>query len=120
MAKPLSPKSALIRDAITAHPNKKPKDLADLINSSDARKQDKINVTPGDVSLQKQALKQMKGSAKPKKAATPKAVKAAPAKAPAKSASVVDVVDQVFALADQVGGMAQLRRLVDRLAGPRT
>jgi hypothetical protein len=152
MAKPLSPKSQLIREAIAAHPNKKPKGLADLINSSEARKEDKIKVTPGDVTNQKQALKGMAETAA-KQAAVPaaaapapepvaaepaakpqlnrngtprkkpgrkpgyKKAAAAPVAAPAKkTASAVDVVESVFGLAEQVGGIAQLKKLVDRLA----
>ena len=42
MSKPLGPKSLLIRDAIKAHPHMGNTELAELINSSDARKDDKI------------------------------------------------------------------------------
>jgi hypothetical protein len=136
MAKELSEKSKVIREAIAANPDLGNTDLASLINAADARKKDKIAVTATDVNNQKQALKAMGG----KKAAEPKAVApapnltrngaprkkpgrkpghkatAAPVAAPAKQASVVAVVDQVFTLANQVGGMEQLRRLVERLA----
>jgi hypothetical protein len=135
MAKQLSEKSKVIREAITANPDLGNTDLAALINSADARKADKVKVTATDVSNQKQALKAMGG----KKAAAPVATPApnltrngaprkkpgrkpghkaaaAPVAAPAKQASVVAVVDQVFTLADQIGGMEQLRRLVERLA----
>ena len=57
MAKALGAKSLLIRDAPQAHPDKSPKEIADLINDSDAMKQDKIEVKPIDVSQQKLALK---------------------------------------------------------------
>jgi hypothetical protein len=42
MAKPLGPKTLLIREAIRANPDVKNKALAGLINASDARAQDKI------------------------------------------------------------------------------
>jgi hypothetical protein len=147
MAKQLSAKSTVIRDAITANPDLGNTDLAALINGADARKQDKIKVTATDVSNQKQALKAMaetaaKTSAAPKPAAQepaarpqltrngvprkkpgrkpgykkPVAAPVAVAGKPAKVASAVDVVESVFSLAEQVGGMGQLKRLVDRLS----
>ncbi len=57
MAKPLVPKSLLIRDAIKAHPNKGNKEIAELINDSHDRMDDKIKVTPQDIAQQKQAMK---------------------------------------------------------------
>jgi hypothetical protein len=66
MAKPIGPKTALIRDAIKANPDKGNTELANLINSSDARKLDKITVTANDIAQQKQALKNLgKGNAAP-------------------------------------------------------
>jgi hypothetical protein len=149
MAKPLSPRSTVIRDAIAANPDLGNTDLAALINGSAARKQDKITVTATDVNNQKQALKAMAQTAA-KKSPTPEPAPAAPAAAtkpqltrdgtprkkpgrkpgyknpvatpvaasvkPVKVASAVGVVESVFGLAEQVGGMAQLKRLVDRLA----
>ena len=53
------------------------------------------------------------GSKKPSTA--PAAASVTPAKAP-KQAGVVEVIDKVFALADQVGGLGQLQKLVERLA----
>jgi hypothetical protein len=121
MAKPLSPKSQLIRETITAHPRLGNTQLAELINGSDDRKTDKIQVTATDVSNQKQALKALNGKAKKKKAS--KAQKAAskgadrPQAAPARAAaSPVDLVDRVFDLAERCGGFTQLKRLVDRIA----
>ena len=63
MAKPLGPKSLLIRDAIKAHPNKGNKEIAELLNDSHDRMDDKIKVTPQDVAQQKQALKKAGGEA---------------------------------------------------------
>ena len=54
MAKPLDSKSLLIRDTIKAHPNMGNTELAEMINSSDARRDDKISVKPGDIAQQKQ------------------------------------------------------------------
>jgi hypothetical protein len=146
MAKQPSAKSSLIREAIAANPDLGNTDLAALINGADARKQDKITVTATDVNNQKQALKAMaetaaKTSAASKPAAPaaakpqltrngtprkkpgrkpgykkPATVPVAAAVKPAKVASAVDVVEGVFSLAEQVGGMNQLKRLVDRLA----
>jgi hypothetical protein len=144
MAKQLSAKSTVIRDAIAANPDLGNTDLATLINGSAARKQDKITVTATDVNNQKQALKAMAETAakksptpEPAPAAKPQLTRtgtprkkpgrkpgykkpvAAPvavAGKPAKVTSAVDVVEGVFGLAEQVGGMNQLKRLVDRLA----
>jgi hypothetical protein len=44
MAKPLGPKSLLICHDIKAHSNMGNKELVELMNSSDARKEDKIEV----------------------------------------------------------------------------
>ena len=74
MAKPIGPKSLLIRQAITAHPDKTPKELAELLNDSHDRMDDKLKFTPNDISQQKQAMK--------KPGAT-----TAPAAAPAAAAS---------------------------------
>src|SRR4051794_32194411 len=146
MAKQLSAKSIVIRDAIAANPDLGNTDVAALINGADARKQDKIKGTATHASNQKQAWKAMaetaaKTSAASKPAAPaaakpqltrdgtprkkpgrkpgykkPATVPVAAAVKPAKAASPVDVVEGVFGLAEQVGGMNQLKRLVDRLA----
>lgn len=55
--KPLGPKSLLIREAITAHPDKGNTELAGMINDSDARMDDKIKVSVQDVAQQRQAMK---------------------------------------------------------------
>jgi hypothetical protein len=139
MAKTLGAKTLLIRDALQAHPDKSPKQIADLINASDARKQDKIEVKPIDVSQQKLALKKAaqagpaapaeparkkpgrKPGRKPGKKATESSTSTsshgAPAAAPVAAANPVDLIDNVFALAEQCGGMAHLKRLVERLSG---
>ena len=71
MAKPLGPKSVLIRDALSAHPRTGNTALAALINGSDARREDKIAVKPGDVAQQRKALKKARGGAKAAAAAAP-------------------------------------------------
>ena len=63
MAKPLGPKSLLIRETIKAHPNKGNTALAALINDSDARQEDRIKVTANDIAQQRQAMKKAKGAA---------------------------------------------------------
>jgi hypothetical protein len=57
MAKPLGPKSILIRDAIKNNPDLGNTEIAQLINGSDERKKDKIEVKPGDIAAQRQAMK---------------------------------------------------------------
>jgi hypothetical protein len=139
MAKPLGAKSILIRQAITAHPDKTPKELADLLNDAEERMDDKIKVTPNDVSQQKQAMKKPGATAAPAAAAapaepdpTPKAANGRrkpgrkPGRKPAAAAprattqpggNPVELIDKTFALAQECGGMDQLRRLVERLSG---
>lgn len=130
MAKPLGPKSKLIRDAITANPGKGNKALADMLNSDEERQADKIKVTPNDVAQQRQAMKKA-GAAKPepakaaskpavngrkkggRKAGAPESAKAASTSA---QASPIDLLDKTLDLARQCGGVAALKRLVDRLA----
>jgi hypothetical protein len=140
MAKPLGDKARLIRDAILAHPNLGNKELAEMINASDARKDDRIKVKPNDIAAQKQALKKVQeaspaaqeppsapkrgrpqGSGR-KPAPTPAAEAAIPAVPrsvlpPPPASSPVDLIDKAFTLAQECGGIAQLKRLVDRLAG---
>jgi hypothetical protein len=131
MAKPLGPKSRLIREAIKANPGTKNKALAELINSSPDRKSDKIKVTPNDVAQQRTALKQSGGEAskpassepakkkpgRPKKntTATPAIAPRAVA-SPAASIIAMDLIDKAYALATECGGVQQLKRLVDRMA----
>jgi len=133
MAKPLGPKSLLIRDAIKAHPHMGNTELAELINSSDARKEDKIKVAPGDIAAQKQAMKKAgdtptaatkpagngrrKPGRKPGRKAAPEAAASTPAPASQRpQASPVELIDKALDLAQQCGGLAALKKLVDRLA----
>jgi hypothetical protein len=126
MAKPLGPKSTLIREAIQAHPRAGNKKLAETINGSDARKDDGIEVTAADVALQRKLLKKagvkakrsgngvgQKGGKRGGAAANGKAPSATPAPAPV---GVVELIDEVFSLAHKCGGLLGLKRLVDRLA----
>jgi hypothetical protein len=130
MAKPLGKKSILIREAITAHPHKTPKEIADLLNDSDDRMDDKIKVTPNDVSQQKQAMKKPGAQKAPAAAKKPagngrrkpgrkpgRKPAAATPRASATASSPVDLIDRTLALAQECGGVGQLKRLVDRLAG---
>lgn len=134
MAKPLGPKSVLIRQAITAHPDKGNTAIAELLNDAEERMDDKIKVTAQDVASQRQAMK------KPGAAKAPAAAAAEPAKKPAgngrrrpgrkpgrkaavaprpataTSANPVDLIDKALDLAQQCGGLAALKRLVDRLS----
>src|SRR6476659_7922663 len=123
MAKPLGPKSKLIREAISANPNKGNTELAGMLNGSAERKTDKIKVTANDVAQQRQALKSLGGakptaataSAKPaangrkkpgrkpgRKPAAPAAIKPVSASA---QASPIDLIDRTLELAGQCGGV---------------
>jgi hypothetical protein len=147
MAKPIGPKTALIRDAIKANPDKGNTELANLINASEERKLDKLSVTANDIAQQKLALKNLaKGNGAPASAKGKRAKaaqQAAPssngakkqkrkpgrkpkAKTAASSAPVaqrqaasvrpVELLRQVFDLAQDCGGVGELKQLVDRLA----
>jgi hypothetical protein len=122
MAQPLGPKSILIREAILAHPDKGNTELAAFLSDADERKKDKIKVTAQDVASQKQAMK--KAGIEPpaaegkKRGRKPGSKVAMMAPRPvAASSSPVDLIDKTFALAQECGGIEQLKRLVDRLAG---
>jgi hypothetical protein len=118
MAKPLGPKSTLIREAITASPGSGNTKLAGLINGSDARKADKIKVTANDVARQRQAMKKAgtapAGKKRGAKAVAPAARVTAPA--PKRAAGPVVLIDRLFDFAEECGGLGQLKRLVDRIA----
>jgi hypothetical protein len=137
MAKPLGPKSLLIRKAIQANSGKGNTELAKMLNDAEERKTDKIKVTAQDVAAQRQAMKKP-GAAKVAAAATKPAAPASkpagngrrkpgrkPGKKPAAKsisahgivASPVDLIDRTLALAQECGGVDQLKRLVDRIAG---
>src|SRR5262249_6601393 len=118
MAKPLGPKSSLIRDAIKANPKVGNTELAKMINSSPARKEDRIRVEPNDIAKQRQALKKAKPSAnqagskngrrkangrkggRPRAAATASAQGRTAAKGAA-AGGPVDLLDRVFGLAQE-------------------
>jgi hypothetical protein len=125
MAKPLGPKSLLIRDAVNAHPDMGNTELAEMINASPARKEDKISVKPGDIAQQKQAMK--KAGVLPAAAPAAKPARKKPGRKPGRkpapaaprvpsAASPVDLIDKALDLAQQCGGVAALKKLVDRLA----
>jgi hypothetical protein len=131
MAKPLGPKSQLIRKAITDNPTKGNTELAEMLSGAPERKADKIKVTAQEVATQRQALKNLGATKKAPAAATkpagngrrkpgrkPGQKKAAAApRASAPASSPVDLIDRTLALAQECGGVGQLKRLVDRLAG---
>ena len=119
-------------------PDKDHKEIAEMTNDSQDRLDDKISVTPQDVAQQKKQLKKP-GAAQPMAAPVaapapeaPKVAKrgrpkgsggkkaasavAAPRPVTVPSASPVDLIDGVLALAGQCGGFEHLKRLVDRLA----
>ena len=128
MAKPLSAKSLLIRKAIHDHTDKGNTAIAELLNDSNDRMDDKLKFTANDVAAQKQAMK--KGSPTPATAAPAASAENPSAKKPgrkpgatavtaaprAAAASPVDLIDATLNLAQQAGGVGALKRLVDRLA----
>ena len=116
------------------HPDKGNTALAELLNDSADRMDDKIKVTANDVAAQKQAMKktgaaqhQESQRANPharspaanrgRTAAAPAAAR--PAAPAATSASPVDLIDKTLDLASQAGGVGELKKLVDRLADMR-
>ena len=141
MAKPLSKKSKIIRDAITKLAHMGNKEIAEMLTDSQDRLDDKLEFKPTDVAQQRQAMKKAPAAApvpQPTKAATsdqartPTAPKgngrrkpgrkkaaAAPPRAAAPQvaqAAAVELIDKTLDLAAQAGGVAALKRLVDRLA----
>jgi hypothetical protein len=136
MAKPLGEKSRIIRTAIKAHLETGNTELAEIINAAAARKEDGITVTAQDINQQKQALKKLSETASvtattapptseqpaPKKRGRKPGIKSKPKTVPSsepaprpRAATPADLVDRVFLLARQCGGMGELKRLVDRL-----
>jgi hypothetical protein len=138
MAKPLGAKSWVIRAAIAANPDKENKQLAEALNDSQDRLDDKLTFTAQDVAGQRQAMKKpgalkvdgtASSAAAPGKPAKKKkkrgrkpgrrpsaAPGAAPSPAKAARTGPVEVIDRLFGLADDVGGMGALKKLVDRIA----
>jgi hypothetical protein len=100
------------------------------------RRDDKIKVTAQDVAAQRQAMKKPgatkapagtaveaqaakpvgNGRRKPGRKPAAVAQAAPPRPIAAGSGSAVDLIDKTFAQAQECGGMAELKRLVDRLA----
>jgi hypothetical protein len=147
MAKPLSEKSRIIRAAIVGNPGKSNKDLAEMLNDSQDRLDDKITFKPDDIAQQKQAMKKPGAAKAATLAAGPEKASAAttrekpakpyagkkrgrkPGQKPAAqrqaahvtakpvASGPVAVIDKVFGLAQECGGFGQLKQLVDRLAG---
>src|SRR5262245_11432229 len=83
MAKALAPKTRIIRETILANPGLGPKALARLINEDEARQEDNVRVTPGDVANQQNAMRKAGASlpTAPARAPAPQAPTAPPAPA---------------------------------------
>jgi len=117
MAKPLGAKSKLIREALNANPDLGNKEVAELINDTDARKDDKIKISAADVANQRQALKKARHNGPARKGSSAsKPAQRGEQPRPAATANPVELIDRVFDLARQCGGLAELKRLVDRIA----
>jgi hypothetical protein len=123
MAKTLGPKSRLIRQAISDNPETGNTELARMLSAAKERKDDKIKLTPQDVAQQRQVMKKAgQLTATGKKRGRPRgATQAAkqPGASAAAAASPVDLIDKTIDLAQQCGGVAALKKLVDRLADMR-
>ena len=125
MAKPLGPKSLLIRKAIHDHPDKGNTAIADLLNDSNDRMDDKIKVTANDVAAQKQAMKSAgatapaasahgRGKKRGRKPAAPVPAAAAPAPsrkpAAAPQGGLADHAEAIKKAVEELGA-DQVRRL---------
>lgn len=126
MARELSLKSSLIREAILANPDVKNKPLADQLNAAPERLDDKLKFVPNDVAQQRQILKK-NGAIAPKKLGRPKGSRngtrpqetppiSAPTPARSQHSNPVEMIDRLFDMAEEYGGFSELKRLVDRLA----
>jgi hypothetical protein len=90
MAKPLGQKSRIIREAIHNHPDKGNTAIAEMLNDSADRLDDKLTFTATDVSQQRTALKNLGKSASgaaPAPATQEAATEATPARGDATPAS---------------------------------
>lgn len=132
MAKPLSPKSVIIRKMIAAHPDLSSSEIAQLCNADPERHHDKIEVTTIDVTIQRNALKKKeeKESEDESEAKTeqvrsflqdePRAVARLVSDSPARSSlldplDVLDAIEDLKRVAQRLGGYDQVRRIIDRL-----
>src|SRR5262249_12257579 len=105
MAKPLSEKSRLVREAIQANPGLGNTEVATLLNGHEGRKKDKLAFKAADVANQRVALKKASGAppsrrkraARPARAATPPT---AAVPMPPAANGPLELVERVFALAD--------------------
>jgi hypothetical protein len=126
MAKPLGAKSLLIREAIMAHPKMGNTRIAATLNGHEARKTDKFEFKAQDVAQQKVAMKKAAGGTT-RRRKRKSAVKPAPAAATATRKATTShehknpivLVERVFALARDCGGMGALKDLVVLLAEQR-
>jgi hypothetical protein len=112
MAKPLGPKSLLIREAIKNNPDLGNTALAELINRSDTAQKDKIKVTGNDIAQQRQALKKLGEAAPAKKGAGKKGGKAAPKAAASQPSAPMPTSNQAGPNPLEVA--RQVKELVDR------
>src|SRR5262249_28366122 len=117
-------KSRIIREAITANPKIGNTKIATLLNGHDDRKKDKLEFKAQDVAQQKVAMNKAAGGTTRKRKVL---VKPAPAAATATMKASTSqehknpgaLVERVFALARDCGGMGALKDLVILLADQR-
>jgi hypothetical protein len=120
----------VIRDALAESPGLRTADLVEALNDHTDRLDDKLSFSEGDVLAVRKTMKKSR-QAPTISPATPEAVPEPPAPvevAPPKqtkprriesetsATSPVDLIDKVFDLAKECGGIDQLKRLVDRIA----
>jgi hypothetical protein len=138
VAKPRADKSEVIREAIAANPRTGNDALAELLNDSTDRLDDRLVFTAADVAAARKAGKKRTPAAAapagtapapapepaddppaPPRDAPPKQNRPRqppPVTPPAARPDPVDLIDRVFELAKECGGFEQLKRLVDRIA----
>lgn len=113
-AKPLGSKTAAIKAALAAHPDKMPKELAEVMQA------DGWNISPQSISVVKSKLK-----AKPKRKARPRAATTAAAptakktlSTPPKAADAIsfDSLKKAKDLAAQLGGIKEAKAAVAALS----
>ncbi len=104
MAKPISQKTQIIREALAANAGMglDSAAVASIINA-----EGKVHVKPSDVYAQRQTMKNVAG---------PLSDGPAVAVATTKPPGTVEVIGRLFALARDVGGIDELKRLVDVIA----
>lgn len=121
MAKPLSPKSIVIRRMLAAHPDLSSGEIARLCNAEPERESDFIEVSSTDVTIQRNALAKRKEDTEDDEPREPLRSVAPSVPSPARSSlldplDVLDAIEDLKRVAQRLGGYDQVRRIIDRLS----